>query len=185
MKRKTILFTGILSIFLMLMIPNISAIEYHKIMQENESYLMNKYFKISEIDNTKFIEKNINKEELKDKIIQQFNKYEGLIQYKSNIIQILDSDKVFQIVVSGIIIPVIIFEFSAQLNNLMPNPLTFILITFFGSILNTYFIINAAEVIEDESNFSKWEVYGYLILIDVVISILLGELLTKPNKTLI
>ena len=43
MKKKTILFGSMLAVFLMLMIPNISAVEYQTVLNENEQNLIERF----------------------------------------------------------------------------------------------------------------------------------------------
>ena len=63
----------------------------------------------------------------------------------------------------------------------MKPPITFILNIIVGGFIGAKFINPVGDMITDEINLPRYEVANFLILIDMVISYIIGYFILKPN----
>jgi len=86
--RKKIIFGSLLAIFLMLMIPSISAIEYNTVIDANESYIIEKIQKM-DISESKGIIKDIDINNILKQMKEKLNNEEPKPQFIFSLLFIL------------------------------------------------------------------------------------------------
>jgi hypothetical protein len=128
--KKTILIISLFSVFLMLMIPNVSAIEYKTVVETNKMEFNNEF---------KLLEKTINNIE---------NRFEKIKESIKNVD--INIDLIIQILLKGIIIPIILYTIiltlaylSFEISPILSN----IILVIGGFFVPGFFLIPVEEMI--------------------------------------
>ena len=194
MKKKTIVFGSLLAVFLMLMIPNVGAVEYKTVVETNERYILQEIEKFeSQINtikeqvnglNSKEIISAINnleKNDLKQIVLKEFKQLEISEQQKEKIHQFIDSDLFSQVLLKGIVIPVLIL----LIGYLMADIFGFFPLlsgSVEGLIIGSFFLTPVSKIIEQETGIDYNLIALILLYVDLIISFLLSKILL-PNSS--
>ena len=194
MKKKTIVYGSLLAVFLMLMIPNVSAIEYKTVVETNERRILQEIEKFeSQINtikeqvtglNSKEIISAINnleKNDLKQILLKEFKQLEISEQQKEKIHQFIDSDLFSQVLLKGIVIPVLIMI----IGYLMADIFGFFPLlsgSVEGLIIGSFFLIPVSKMVEQETGIEYSLIALTLLYVDLFISFLLSKILL-PNSS--
>ena len=175
--KKTLIIGSLLACFLMLMIPNVSAVEYQTVADANESYLMNE-IQNKKIDiqtlrnNIKNINirelreelHNINIHELREKMLLELKNSDLNEEQKAYITQFLNSGLLLTIIIQGIIIPVILYTISLVGSSVLPPVLALLLGLVIAIGVPKFCIIPVLELIEEETGSVSLAVIANIIL---------------------
>ena len=175
--NKKIVFGSLLAVFLMLMIPNVGAVEYQTVADANESYLMNE-IQNKKIDiqtlrnNIKNINirelreelHNINIHELREKMLLELKNSDLNEEQKAYITQFLNSGLLLTIIIQGIIIPVILYTISLVGSSVLPPVLTLLLGLVIAIGVPKFCIIPVLELIKEETGSVSLAVIANIIL---------------------
>lgn len=175
--KKTLIIGSLLACFLMLMIPNVSAVEYQTVADANESYLMNE-IQNKKIDiqtlrnNIKNINirelreelHNINIHELREKMLLGLETSDLNEEQKAYITQFLNSGLLLTIIIQGIIIPVILYTISLVGPSVLPPVLASLLGLVIAIGVPTFCLIPVIDLILEETGSVSLAVIAYNIL---------------------
>ena len=147
--KKTILLGSIFSVFLLLMIPNVSAIEYKTIVENNQLEFNNEL---------KLLEKTINNIE---------NRFKNIKESIKNVD--INIGLIIQILIKGIIMPIILYTLTlipeVILAEIAPI-LGFIISTILGNSVMDLFLIPVRDMIlEETGRFLISAIIGILLFI--------------------
>ncbi len=165
--KKTILFGSLLAVFLMLMIPNVSAIEYQKTVDANVAKLGYDLIEFKKTKSQINAIQNIDQNELIDKILLEFLKLDLTKQQRENLEQLIDSDLFSEVLIKGILIPIITILLVESI--LLTFDLPVFLSSLLGFFLGFFFIGPVALRVSDETVIPYSVIFSLLLLIDVLI----------------
>jgi len=186
MKKHIIIVGSMFTLFLLITVPSINAIQYQTVTKAQESAIMeeiqNNQFTIQTIknemkaiktsDNIGLLQilQNSNIHELKTKLITELNSMTLDDEQKEMITKILDSDLISTILIKGIIIPVLIFTLAEG----------FQIVPFWaGFFVPLIFILPVAKQIAEETDIPEPTAHGVLTLIDITLAYLLIRIIFK------
>ena len=188
MKKKTVVFGSLMAVFLMIMIPTASAVEYQSIVKTHETYLLNelnsKQFEALSLrnkiknENSKTLCEELHNVEigtLKEMVLQELGNSDINEEQKTSISQLLDSDLLFTVLLKGILIPVIIFTISAKFD---------VYPFWAGFFVPPLLIIPVAKMVEKETGISESSITGLLTIVDILIANILLALLRGSKNNL-
>ena len=175
--KKTLIIGSLLACFLMLMIPNVSAVEYQTVADANESYLMNE-IQNKKIDiqtlrnNIKNINirelreelHNINIHELREKMLLGLETSDLNEEQKAYITQFLNSGLLSTIIIQGIIIPVILYTIALVGSSVLPLELSLLLALVIAIGVPTFCLIPVIDLILEETGSVLLASIAYIIL---------------------
>ena len=175
--KKTLIIGSLLACFLMLMIPNVSAVEYQTVADANESYLMNE-IQNKKIDiqtlrnNIKNINirelreelHNINIHELREKMLLGLETSDLNEEQKAYITQFLNSGLLLTIIIQGIIIPVILYTIALVGSSVLPPDLASLLGLVIAIGVPTFCLIPVMDLIKEETGSYSLAFIAYIIL---------------------
>ena len=164
--KKNILLVSLLTTFLLLMIPNVTAVEYKTIVDVNKSFLMNELQNniliMEKPENIKEIVRiihNLDKDELKYRILSELNNLDITDQQKILIQDLLNSDLFLQILLKGIVIPILLLITIGQIFPFWTG--------FFTGML---FLMPVSENVAEETGIPKHIIYFSLVFIDEILA---------------
>ena len=193
--KKKILFGSLLAVILMLMIPNVSAVEYQTVVDANESYFIQEIQnrnldidllkgKLRDMNIRELREtiQNINIDELKENILLDLENSDLTEQNKAYVNQLLDSELLLTILIRGIIIPTILYTIALGAlgaDNILPDLLEAILTIIIGIIVPVCFLLPILDMVEEQTGsfFIGSIVYWGLFLIDFILASIITSII--------
>lgn len=190
--KKTLIIGSLLACFLMLMIPNVSAVEYQTVADANESYLMNE-IQNKKIDiqtlrnNIKNINirelreelHNINIHELREKMLLELETSDLDEEQKAYITQFLNSGLLLTILIQGIIIPVILYTIDLVGYSVLPQVLASLLGLVIAISVPMFCLIPVIDLILEETGSFSLAITAYWLLfyIDIGLAIIISNIM--------
>lgn len=162
----------------MVMIPNNGVVAYQTITRENRDSVNLIIENVDEVKG-KNLPRLIQDEDFKNDVTQKLRSIIGSMYDKTESKVVDNVELLFQILINGILLPVILIVMSMIVFNFSPNPITLILNIIVGGFIGAKFINPVVDMITDEIDLPREKVAGFLILIDMI-----NHMNPKTEKTL-